>query len=102
MSWRGEAASTWAMGPTEPLIFIVIQPPATLPGFPNASRTKGKTKTRSGLVRARWVDLDGFIYEWDYLHGRVEKYDKRGRHMGEFDPATGTQTKDPTNRRVEP
>ena len=33
------------------------------------------------------------IYEWDYQHGRVEVYDRRGRHIGEYDPETGAQTK---------
>jgi hypothetical protein len=33
-------------------------------------------------------------------HGAVEKYSKNGTHLGEFDPATGTQTKpsDPGRR----
>jgi len=36
-------------------------------------------------------------------HGRLEKYDKRGRHQGEFNPDTGKQTKpaDPS-RMIEP
>lgn len=35
--------------------------------------------------------------------GAFEKYNKRGKHQGEFDPATGNQTK-PVNktRTVEP
>lgn len=45
----------------------------------------------------------GFIYEWDRQHGTVEKYNKRGKHLGEFDPNTGEQNKaaDKT-RRVDP
>jgi hypothetical protein len=35
------------------------------------------------------------FYEWDYRHGRVEGYDKRGRHIGEFDPATARRLKGP-------
>jgi hypothetical protein len=35
----------------------------------------------------------GFYYEWDYQHGRVERYDRRGWHLGEFDPETGAMTK---------
>ncbi len=38
----------------------------------------------------------------DYQHGSVEKYDKVGHHLGEYDADTGEQTKPPTNRRVEP
>lgn len=48
-----------------------------------------------GLLRRRWKDTDGNIYEWDSQHGAVEIYDKRGRHKGEFDPNTGEQTKPP-------
>jgi hypothetical protein len=35
---------------------------------------------------------------WDSRHGRLEKYNARGRHLGEFDPDTGVQAKpaDPT------
>jgi hypothetical protein len=49
------------------------------------------------------VDRDGGIYEWDYQHGRVERYNKRGKHIGEFDAETGEQTKpaDP-DKKVEP
>jgi hypothetical protein len=25
----------------------------------------------------------GNIYGWDYKHGRVEKYDKQSRHLGD-------------------
>jgi len=47
--------------------------------------------------------VDGIIYEWDSQHGTVEKYDKRGAHLGEYDPNTAEQTKpaDPS-RSVEP
>ena len=40
---------------------------------------------------------------WDSQHGRIEKYNKKGKHLGEFDADTGTMTKpaDPT-RKVEP
>jgi RHS repeat-associated protein len=74
-----------------------VPPPDTLPGFPDAKRVRSKSHRR------RWADDDGYIYEWDYQHGRVEKYDKRGRHLGEYDADTGAQTKpaDPT-RRIEP
>ncbi|MGW2961624.1 colicin E3/pyocin S6 family cytotoxin [Streptomyces sp. NPDC001220] len=39
------------------------------------------------------VVATGEIYEWDSQHGAVEKYNKRGKHLGEFDPDTGAQTK---------
>lgn len=33
--------------------------------------------------RKRWKDDKGNIYEWDYQHGAVEKYNKNGTHLGE-------------------
>jgi hypothetical protein len=32
-------------------------------------------------------------YEWDYLHGEIEVYDGRGRHLGTLDPKTGDPAK---------
>ena len=79
-----------------------VPPPKNLPAFQNAVRTKSKTRTKCGGLLKRWKDEE-FIYEWDTLHGRVEKYDKQGRHLGEFDSKTGKQTKEPNpSRRVEP
>lgn len=77
--------------------------PAEGPPVPGAQRVRAKTRVRGGgPKRTRWVDADGNIWEWDSQHGTFEKYDKRGRHLGEYD-RDGNQTKpaDPT-RRVEP
>jgi len=79
-------------------------PPKELAGFPGAKSAKLKTSVQGrGGRRRRWKDSDGTLYEWDSQHGTVEKYDKRGAHLGEFDASTGQQTKpaDPS-RRVEP
>jgi hypothetical protein len=66
----------------------MIPAPRRLRAFPNAERVKPK----SG--RHRWFDEPtGYTYEWDYQHGRVERYDRRGRHLGEFDADTGVMTK---------
>ena len=46
-----------------------------------------------GGRRKRWKDLKGRIFEWDSQHGTVEMYDKQGKHLGEFNPETGEQTK---------
>jgi hypothetical protein len=43
--------------------------------------------------RATWKDAKGNTYQWDSLHGRLEKYNKHGKHLGEYDSATGAQTK---------
>jgi hypothetical protein len=77
-----------------------VQPPATLPGFPRATKAKPKTPLFGKKLRRRWKDPDGTIYEWDYQHGRVEKYDSRGNHQGEYDPNTGRKLNeaDPTKK----
>ncbi|UQS90984.1 colicin E3/pyocin S6 family cytotoxin [Pseudomonas chlororaphis subsp. piscium] len=68
--------------------------PSALPGFPDAIRAKRKTSVQGGGGRRkRWKTAKGLILEWDSQHGAVEMYDKRGRHLGEFDPLTGEQTK---------
>ncbi|NMD61880.1 hypothetical protein FEZ60_00975 [Rhodococcus sp. MS16] len=51
--------------------------PRHLPGFPNAKLVKRMNE------RKRWKDDKGNIYEWDYQHGAVEKYNKNGTHLGE-------------------
>ena len=79
-----------------------VPPAKNIPGIPGLRNVKPKTPFGGGK-RKRWKDKDGNIYEWDYQHGKLEKYDRRGRHKGEFDPETGEQTKPPdSNRRVEP
>lgn len=78
--------------------------PDFLIAFPHAKSVKPKTPLRGGGgLRARWKDKDGSLYEWDSQHGKLEKYNKRGKHLGEFDPESGAQTK-PANatRRIEP
>jgi hypothetical protein len=81
-----------------------IPPPKALIAFSDAVIVKSKTLIQgSNQKLRRWQTPDHKFYEWDYQHGTVEKYDKSGRHLGEFDPVTGKQTKkaDP-NRRIEP
>ena len=40
--------------------------------------------------RAVWQDPDGQrYYTWDALHGEVELFSSRGRHLGALDPITG-------------
>jgi hypothetical protein len=71
--------------------------------FQNLRITKRKTPSSGGGLRKRWKDDKGTIFEWDSQHGRIEKYNKKGKHLGEFDADTGAMTKpaDPT-RKVEP
>ncbi|MCP1443805.1 hypothetical protein J3D54_002937 [Pseudomonas sp. GGS8] len=77
--------------------------PKGLTAFPDATPAKQKTRGKGRGTRMRWRTAEGRILEWDYQHGAVEMYDKRGRHLGEFDAETGNQNKpaDP-KRRIEP
>jgi hypothetical protein len=67
--------------------------PKTLPGFPKAKPVKPKTGMGGGKKRKRWKNDDGDILEWDYQHGKIERYNDKGKHKGEFDPDTGKETK---------
>lgn len=54
-------------------------------------------------LRQRWKDDDGNIFEWDYQHGHVEVYDRRGNHVGGFDAESGKMVSEAvTTRHVEP
>jgi hypothetical protein len=80
---------------------VRVPPPKVLEAFPGLMRVKPKTPLQGGGgLRARWKDKSGKIYEWDSRHGTLEKYDKRGRHLGEFDPSTGEQLKPPDPARM--
>lgn len=70
------------------------QPPETLKNWPNAKRMG----TRNG--RIRWKDTKtGEIFEWDGKTGEVERYTKRGQHLGGFDPETGRRISPPVPQR---
>jgi len=90
----------------DPLGLSYIPPPNSLPGFPDAIEVKRKTPMQGGGgLRKRWRLTNKCICEWDYQHGEVELYDKRGKHLGAFDPETGAGIpgKGPkSNRSVEP
>lgn len=48
-----------------------------------------------------WRDETGQrYYTWDGLHGEVEVFNKRGRHLGAIDPLTGTRVKQPVKGRT--
>lgn len=81
-----------------------IPAPKELKAFPDLRIVPKKTPIQSGeMLRRRWKDSAGKIYEWDYRHGTVEVYDKRGHHLGEFDSENGKILKPADlNRKVEP
>ena len=72
--------------------------PRSLSGFPDPRRVRPKTGFSGGL-RPRWRDMNDDILEWDSRHGRVERYDSRGTHLGEFDCETGARLSPPDPRR---
>ena len=39
------------------------------------------------------------LYTWDALHGEVEAFNARGRHLGSFDPVTAALIKPPVQGR---
>lgn len=48
----------------------------------------------------RWRSPDGSrLYTWDSLHGEIEVFNKRGRHLGVIDPVHGNLIKDPVKGR---
>lgn len=43
----------------------------------------------------RWASLDGKrLYTWDALHGEIEVFNSRGRHLGAANAHTGMVHKD--------
>jgi Cytotoxic/Domain of unknown function (DUF4157) len=99
---EAEQAARRAANATRTLKYIPA--PKTLRAFPNARAAKPKTPVQGGgKLRARWKDDEGNIFEWDSQHGTVERYNKNGKHQGEFDASSGQMTKGPDkNRTVEP
>lgn len=79
------------------------KPPKVPKAFPELTRVPGKTYIKgTNEVRRRWKDKKGKIYEWDYQHQALEKYNKQGKHLGEFCPDTGIQLKPAnSNRKIE-
>ena len=56
------------------------------PGFLD---TQEKLSRRGG---ARWRNNDGSrLWEFDYMHGHIEGYNARGRHIGVFDAVSGVR-----------
>jgi hypothetical protein len=75
-------------------------PPDFLPAFPDAKVVGRKTAVQGGgAKRKRWKTAKGLILEWDSMHGAIEKYDARGKHIGEFDPDTGEPTSTKKNKK---
>lgn len=55
-----------------------------------------------GYIRGdrRWRSKDGTrLYTWDALHGEIEVFNRRGRHIGVADPVAGDIIEGPINGR---
>ncbi|WP_071837646.1 colicin E3/pyocin S6 family cytotoxin [Hymenobacter norwichensis] len=48
--------------------------------------------------KKRWRSDSGRLYEWDSLHGEIEVYNRRGKHIAVYDPE-GNYKKDAVNGR---
>ena len=53
---------------------------------------------RKGQPRWRNATRDR-LYEWDGVHGELEVYNNRGRHLGAVNPETGKFSKPPVKGR---
>ena len=51
------------------------------------------------LGERRWLSPDGRILTWDGLHGEIESYDRRGRHIAVLNALTGDPIKRPRRGR---
>lgn len=61
----------------------------TPPPSPSYLDTLSRVR-RKGVTR--WKNQAGDrLYEWDWTHGHIEGYDKRGYHVGVFDAVTGVR-----------
>jgi Cytotoxic len=73
---------------------VAVQRPT--PGFLDQMEPLGAIHGRK-----RWRSPDGKrIYEWDSLHGEVEGYNQRGKHVGVFHAVTGELIKPAVRERT--
>ena len=63
--------------------------------IPKPSFLDGCTFLGAFSGERRWRSTDGNrIFTWDSLHGEIEVFNKRGRHLGAIDPIHGNLIKD--------
>ncbi|WP_276917739.1 colicin E3/pyocin S6 family cytotoxin [Aneurinibacillus aneurinilyticus] len=56
-------------------------------------KEKGMKKVK-GTKRDTWQSTDGHYWQWDAEGGKLEKWNRnKNKHLGEFDPVNGKQTK---------
>ncbi|MET3659164.1 colicin E3/pyocin S6 family cytotoxin [Sporosarcina psychrophila] len=64
---------------------VILPKPSILDAF-KVNRISGGRKV--------WQSDDGRFFTWDSLHGEIEVYNKRGRHIAVLHPQTGEKIKD--------
>jgi hypothetical protein len=60
---------------------------------------EGLEPTKAKSQRRRWRGPKKQIYEEDTQHGELEKYNRRGKHLGSVDPESGEVIKGPVKGR---
>jgi len=74
----------------------MVQIPKPVPSFLD---TCDKLRVQGG--QQVWISKDrSRHYTWDSLHGEIEGFNKRGRHLGAFDAGTGEQIKEAVKGRT--
>ncbi len=69
-------------------LLIQVKPPPKTGFIATLEAVRRTTKPK------RWKSQDGArLYEWDGLHGELEVYDARGKHLGVAEPTTGVVIK---------
>jgi hypothetical protein len=62
--------------------------------IPNPSFLDGCDYIGAFNGERRWRSPDGkTLYTWDSLHGEIEVYNRRGRHLGAIDAVSGAWIK---------
>ena len=63
--------------------------------IPKPSILDGCTRLGAFGGERRWRSPKGDrLYTWDSLHGEIEVFNARGRHLGVIEPVTGQLVKD--------
>lgn len=63
-----------------------IPKPSILDDFESLGAVNGQRRWRS--------DGGKRLYTWDSLHGEIEVFNARGKHLGALDPSSGDWVKD--------
>ena len=79
----GRGGSSQPAPPGPPPVRVTPIHPTESPIWEGLRHHRGETRT-NGLSGS-----DRRYYDWDHLHGHIEVFDRRPRHLGTADPITG-------------